>query len=293
MTSNYDVYITSQRGDEHSAARLAKELRGFSLSTFHGPMPDGTLVAAAPVVLVVIGSGWMSLEAGNPEGMLHDVRHDVLLIPVLVDGAAMPDRKNFPAGLQHLCDRQAVSLRPLSWHSDLRDLVLQIKASVPASPAAPKRLRYDRPLPGAAAAARAPAPELAVRSTTPMRGLGCGAVVAGITLLGIGAFALLPKQRISTATQPDRLLASIRGIWAPQKEGCGHDSVTYRFTRDDKGPIIYQGEEALGHAVFTPGGVMIVHRQREQWAFEPDGKRLHVTKNGVATTLIRCDPAPD
>jgi hypothetical protein len=29
---------------------------------------------------------------------------------------------------------------------------------------------------------------------------------------------------------------------------------------------------------------------RDQWQFEPDGDRLHVTHSRTETTLVRCEP---
>lgn len=104
-----------------------------------------------PIMLVVIGKAWTSaaFTEGKYKGFprLHDpddwVRKEIsialstgkIVIPVLVDEAAMPDStwlSNF--GLDNLADFQAVRIRTDDYQSDFRQLVTRLKEERPEHP---------------------------------------------------------------------------------------------------------------------------------------------------------------
>lgn len=82
-------------------------------------------LAAADILLVVIGPGWLSASEPTGERRLDKPddwvrseiraalgRHDVRVLPLLVDGATMPEEDDLPLGLKALARRHASTLRP-------------------------------------------------------------------------------------------------------------------------------------------------------------------------------------
>jgi hypothetical protein len=101
---------------------------------------DATIeaVSAARVVLVVIGSRWLAAQRDS-RSRLHErndhVRREIetarktqkRIIPVLVDGAAMPTVEQLPSDLAWLARLNAKHLTHLRFHTDIADLVETIK----------------------------------------------------------------------------------------------------------------------------------------------------------------------
>src|SRR5919198_42088 len=87
-------------------------------------------VSTCEVLLAIIGPNW--LDATDPDGQrrLDDpddivrleiaaaLERDIRVIPILVDGAAMPRRQQLPESLATLARRNALSLRHESFRSD-------------------------------------------------------------------------------------------------------------------------------------------------------------------------------
>lgn len=109
-------------------------------------------VGSCDVLLAVIGRHW--LDARNADGArrLDDPRDFVRLetgaalargirvIPVLVEGAAMPTQEALPEALRPLARRQAVELRDSRWDADVEHLLRTLEpVLVPASPTKAKR----------------------------------------------------------------------------------------------------------------------------------------------------------
>ena len=81
-------------------------------------------VEACDVILAVIGSDWVTAVDGDGENRLSNpddfvrieletgLQRDIPIIPVLVRGAAMPDKNELPESLQPIAYRNAVLLRP-------------------------------------------------------------------------------------------------------------------------------------------------------------------------------------
>ncbi len=108
-------------------------------------------VASCAVLLVVIGRSW--LECANSAGKrrLDDpkdfirlevgtaLRRTIRVIPVLVQGAEMPDEEALPEELKLLARRNAIEINDTHWDSDLNQLVetLERVLSNGAEPAAP------------------------------------------------------------------------------------------------------------------------------------------------------------
>jgi hypothetical protein len=97
-----------------------------------------------------------------------------------------------------------------------------------------------------------------------------------------------------------RLLASVIGTWGRQDRNCA-DTVSYTVQRGEDGfdRIIAHAPtfESASQVIAAENGVIVARDTapsasgaREQWEFHPEGDRLVVyDKNGVATTLTRCE----
>lgn len=93
-------------------------------------------LASCPVMLVVIGREWIDARLASGGRRLDDpydfvrlevaaglARPDVLVIPVLVEGASMPSAADLPENIRMLARRHAVSVRDETWDADVQRLV--------------------------------------------------------------------------------------------------------------------------------------------------------------------------
>ncbi len=110
------------------------------------------------VVLVLIGPGW--LEAEKPDGgrRLDDpgdwVRLEIetalaaegaVVVPVLLDGAAVPAERELPESLRPLSHRNAISLTADAWGAEIDALVESVKSGQIQEFLAGERSRASRP----------------------------------------------------------------------------------------------------------------------------------------------------
>ncbi len=107
-------------------------------------------IRGSDVVLAVIGPQWLSSpgpdggrRVDQPEDFVRRelsvaLDADVRVVPVLVDGATLPLAKELPEGLVPLLERQAVSIRDLSWHQDVDALIRRLEGE-PRQAAPPRR----------------------------------------------------------------------------------------------------------------------------------------------------------
>lgn len=100
------------------------------------------------VFLVLIGPHWVVTAEGErrlarPRDILraevaHALAAEGTVIPVLVEGAALPAAAELPPPLRPLLDRQAVALRPQRWNADVRALLDRLQALIlPSAPTLP------------------------------------------------------------------------------------------------------------------------------------------------------------
>ncbi|MGE3305698.1 MAG: TIR domain-containing protein [Rhizobiaceae bacterium] len=91
-------------------------------------------VANCEVLLAVIGRTWISAKQegrarlANPHDFVRielesALRRDIRVVPVLVDGAAMPTERQLPEELRSLARRQAVTVSHASFASDVERLI--------------------------------------------------------------------------------------------------------------------------------------------------------------------------
>ena len=113
-------------------------------------------VSTCDVLLAVIGRGWLDARddhgarrLDNPQDFVRletgaALSRRIRVIPVLVEGVAMPPADALPEALQPLARRQAVELRDSRWEADVENLIQKLEqalaggaekpGSAPASP---------------------------------------------------------------------------------------------------------------------------------------------------------------
>jgi hypothetical protein len=101
-------------------------------------------LAECGVILVVIGSKWLRVKdkAGErrldqPEDYVANeiaaaLDRQIRVIPVLIDGARIPNARDLPNSLKPLAERQAVEVRNVSFGRDADALIARLREGVPA-----------------------------------------------------------------------------------------------------------------------------------------------------------------
>lgn len=158
------IFISYRRLDSQSAAgRLADHLREHlpqvplfrDVETIE-PGVDfveaiNRALQSCGVLLAVIGPRWVSLTDASGKRRLDDPndytrleiitalkRGDVRVIPVLVEGAQMPDTTQLPEDLQPLCRRNAIELSDKRWEYDVTQLRDTLKKALDIDPTPPR-----------------------------------------------------------------------------------------------------------------------------------------------------------
>ena len=97
---------------------------------------------ACNVALVIIGNHWATCTGKDGQRRLDDpndwvrietaaaLRRNILVIPVLVDGASLPDPANLPEELRPLVQRHACELTDSRWSYDVGELVKDLEKVV-------------------------------------------------------------------------------------------------------------------------------------------------------------------
>ena len=146
------VFVSYRRDDsKHAAGRLGERLherfRLFMDIDSIRPGADFTAVVRnavdqADVVLAVIGTGWLASASETGTRRIDDPEDWVALevgtalqrgtpvIPILVDGARMPERADLPLSLSDLASRQAITLTHESFSADCTRLIQTIEGLV-------------------------------------------------------------------------------------------------------------------------------------------------------------------
>lgn len=124
-------------------------------------------VASCGVLLAVIGKAWVDAKDEHGQRRLDDpsdfvrletgsaLKRDVIVIPVLVRGAAMPRADQLPDDLKELAYRNGVELTHARWGSDVELLVKALRAHLGDLPSASGNrdhtaaARSDQPTPPA------------------------------------------------------------------------------------------------------------------------------------------------
>lgn len=116
------------------ADRVFMDVTGIEAGTDFVEAID-TAVGGCDVLIAVIGRQWLKCTDNAGHRRLEDPRDFICLevgsalkrkvrvVPVLVEGAAMPGPADLPERLQGLTRRQAVELRDTRWDADVEDLI--------------------------------------------------------------------------------------------------------------------------------------------------------------------------
>jgi len=135
-----------------------------------------TNVARCTVLLAMIGPRWLEAQADghrridDPGDFVRietasALKRDIPVVPVLVQGARMPEAAALPPDLADLAFRNAVELSHARWDSDVQVLAQALAPHVGSAPAA------------------APAPPAAAVETAQARSKGAWRVAGGVILL--------------------------------------------------------------------------------------------------------------
>ena len=269
-------------------------------------------VGSCDVLLAFIGDRWLDLadESGRrriddpDDWVAEEIRvalaRDVRVIPVLVDGAAMPTPAQLPESLWSLVNRQALPLRHSSFSADLARLIAGIEharsggtsaagAPLPqpsaAGPAAPVTAefaeRWDRPPAGTSAAPPIPVhiPSRIPEARPGRRRLLIGvAIVVLAALVGVGWAVLRPAGDRSAAPPPSSTAPAERIVGAGAlARAAGRDPQS--ASRQDPAGVPPDVSRARAHRAGTtrlPAGRRPVH---------PHPRRARRTRPGVLLLL--------
>ncbi len=142
------IFISYRRDESrHAAGRLADDLaQAFGAQAIFrdiegiDPGVDFTrslerALEACSVMLVLIGPSWLDMRDPHGKRRLDDpndwirqeiataLARDVRVIPVLLEGAAMPSAQDLPDDLDALVRRQALDMSDSRWRGDLQRLI--------------------------------------------------------------------------------------------------------------------------------------------------------------------------
>lgn len=181
-------------------------------------------VGSCDVLLAVIGRDWLSAQDATGRRRLDDpndfvraeieaaLKRNVRLIPLLVQGAQMPDGEDLPGSLAKIARRNALELSDSRWNYDvdrleqaLRTVHEQLSAARSSAPAADKpewQPTVRAPAPAAAStagptAAQSTAPTHQAAALPPTPRVRAGGLFRGptgrrnVTLAGIGALVVV------------------------------------------------------------------------------------------------------
>jgi TIR domain len=164
------------------------------------------------VFLVLIGKEWLNARDASGQRRL-DQQHDyvrleiaaalqrpgVLLIPVIVEGAAVPSPEEVPSDISALSRRQAISLRDETWDQDV-DRLAKVASEADGAPSLPGRTHAAGSKTGGPVSRRWIAPAVAVVAV---------AALAVILMRVVGSRApFAPGGEPSSEPQPRRTAVS-------------------------------------------------------------------------------------
>jgi tetratricopeptide (TPR) repeat protein len=130
------------------AARFGDDQVFMDVDTIAPGVDFGNVIAQAvstcEVLLAVIGPGWLTISDADGQRRLDDpddivrleiaaaLERDIRVIPLLVEGAAMPRREELPDSLARLARRNALSVRHESFRFDADRLLAAIEPVIGA-----------------------------------------------------------------------------------------------------------------------------------------------------------------
>ncbi len=199
------IFISYRRQDSQSAAgRLADHIKeqmpGVPVFRDVETIEPGVdfveaidrALESCGVLLAVIGPHWASVADAGGRRRVDNAgdytrleittalqRPNVRVIPVLVEGAQVPDASDLPEDLQPLCRRNAIELTDKRWSYDVSQLIETLKKTLGVQPVPPKPEPRPEPTPEPRPE---PAPQAWYRRMTWKQ---WGIVAAVVVVLGI------------------------------------------------------------------------------------------------------------
>jgi TIR domain len=120
-------------------------------------------VAGCELLLAVIGDGWIDARDERGARRLDDaadfvrveieaaLEREIRVVPILINGAKLPEPAELPESLRPLARRQAVRLDDETFRPDMDRLIEQIERALTPAPTATPSVREERPAPTARA----------------------------------------------------------------------------------------------------------------------------------------------
>ncbi|MFM1814124.1 MAG: hypothetical protein RLZ98_819 [Pseudomonadota bacterium] len=155
-SAGYTGWLCDQLMQHWSREQIFMDIDGIGPGE-NFPEKISAAVETCDVLLSVIGKSWLTAADANGRprlGRSNDfvsleiaaaLEGNKLVIPVLVDGASMPDEEELPDRLKALAFRSAVSLRHETFRRDAQDLINTLKKFVaPSGPPAISPLSPER-----------------------------------------------------------------------------------------------------------------------------------------------------
>ena len=303
------IFISYRRSESrHAAGRLAddlvyafgpqaifRDIEGIDPGVDFSRALEKAL-ATCNVMLVLIGPQWLGIT--DPQGrrrldqpgdwirqeIANALQRDIRVIPVLLEGAALPEADELPADLQGLVRRQALELADGRWRGDLQRLV-ETLARVPG-------LNLLKPAPGPEGREPHPQPVREPERVPPpasKKGLWTGVALGAGGLLVVAAMvaepqhpdpepspapAPLPGPVLAPGPAPARAPAPVqppapaaaadvpdfRGLWRTltgESYDFQQDGATVRFTADCRNSSVNNSwvisRQSPGVRSFRPG----------------------------------------
>ncbi|MFT3955321.1 MAG: toll/interleukin-1 receptor domain-containing protein [Piscinibacter sp.] len=187
--------LADDLGDALGAERIFRDIEKIELGVDFEQALNQALVNCE-VMLVLIGRQWSAITDAQGRRRLEQpgdwirteivtaLRRGIRVVPVLIDGADLPQESELPEDLKPLVRRQALAVEDARWKSDmgrLAESLSRLGGAAPRPAAAP-------PTPVAAVAAPLASPA-AASGTSPWKAgaIGAGVVVLLVILLVIWA----------------------------------------------------------------------------------------------------------
>ncbi len=210
------IFISYRRDDsEGQAGRLLKDLAGHfghdavfmdvagiaAGRDFRRVIDEH--VATCGVLLAIIGKNWLTAQNAAGRRRLDDpadfvrletasaLKRDIPVIPVLVQGASMPQAEQLPPDLAELAYRNSVELSHARWDSDVQLLIKALEPYVEATSGVPA---------GGAGNTAAAAPQPRKRAVLAIGGASAAAIVV----------ALVAYQWVAAPTPPTETAPAAR-----------------------------------------------------------------------------------
>lgn len=254
------------------AAEVFRDNEGLDGGDDFGEVLTGKLLECS-VVLVVIGPTWLSMPDVKRGGRRLDqpedwIRREVLtalqqgkvVIPVLVNGASLPEEEELPKDIAALRRKNAVELLDSRWNTDCERLVQSIRRTLAGGRQTPPKAP-----PGGSAHPPATTPNGSSHPPTPRPGKA-----PWLVILVLAAIAVWAIQTIG----PDSLKACAKLIL-----GLGATGVAAAYLCDHllTGYVAFKFDSPQGFALRAGGGVGIVvlFLGIAVWKCPSEGHRLY------------------